>query len=417
MFSHPLIKSLVNLRGNPRACVYTEPIFGIPSVLFAPYASVYMLALGLVDQQIGLLSSVGLIIQIFTSLVGGAITDKFGRRLTLLVADFVAWSVPCLIWAVAQDFRYFMLAVLFNSVWRISHTAWTCLMVEDAEPGEVIHIWTWIFIIFQGLGLLAPIAGFLVERFTLVPAMRGLYLFSFVMMTIKLIVLFFNSTETRRGVIRRQETRHQSIFSMLGEYRGVFRQLLRSRLTLVVVGMMILLSIFQVVNSAFWAVLVTEKLHIPSEDIAIYPFIRSIVMLFSFFVITPRLTTLHFKRPMAWGFTGMMVAQLMLVFMPEKNYLLLGVTTVVDALAFAMVGPMVESLLVATVDAAERARISALIYMTILIFTSPFGWIAGQLSAMDRVYPFVLNAGLFLIGALLVWLAGRLPFPSEPEQA
>ena len=27
---HPLISTLVNLEGNPRACVYTEPLWGIP---------------------------------------------------------------------------------------------------------------------------------------------------------------------------------------------------------------------------------------------------------------------------------------------------------------------------------------------------------------------------------------------------
>ena len=39
MPENPLISTLKNLRGNPRACVYTEPLWGIPYNLFAPYAS------------------------------------------------------------------------------------------------------------------------------------------------------------------------------------------------------------------------------------------------------------------------------------------------------------------------------------------------------------------------------------------
>jgi len=408
MLTHPLFQTLRSLKGNSRACVYTEPMFGIPYALFGPYVSVYMLALGLHDQQIGLLSSLGLGMQIFTSLVSGAITDKLGRRLTLLISDVLCWSVPCLIWAVAQDFRYFLLAAVFNSLWRISHTAWTCLMVEDAEPGHVVHIWTWVFIFSLCSAMFSPLAGALVNRFSLVPTVRGIYIFAFVFMTVKFIILYFFSTETRRGAERRHEARDQSFLSLMGEYRGVFSQLLRARMTLVVVALMLVMSIYQVVNSAFWAVMVTEKLHIPSADIAIYPFVRAVIMLTSFFFLSPRLTTLHFQRPVALGFAGFLASQAMLIFMPEKNYLLLGLSVGVEAISAAMVGPMIESLLVVTMDAAERARLTAIIYMLILLITSPFGWVAGQLSAINRSLPFVFNFGLFVIGAGMVWLASRL---------
>ena len=146
LLNHPLIQSLRELKGNPRITVLTEVMFGIPYNLFVPFFSVYMLALGMTDQQIGSIASLGLVVQIFAALLSGAIVDKFGRRLTLFLCDLLAWSVPCLIWAIAQDIRYFMIAAILNSLFRISHTAWTCLMVEDAEERHLVHIWTWIMI-------------------------------------------------------------------------------------------------------------------------------------------------------------------------------------------------------------------------------------------------------------------------------
>ena len=92
---HPLIQSLRELKGNPRISVWTEIMFGLPYNLFAPFASVYMLAFGVTDPQIGALASLGLVVQIFAALVSGAIVDKFGRRLTLFVSDLLCWSVPC----------------------------------------------------------------------------------------------------------------------------------------------------------------------------------------------------------------------------------------------------------------------------------------------------------------------------------
>ena len=76
MKNHSLIATLRSLTGNPRGCVYTEPLWGIPFNLYSPYVSVYMLALGLVDKQIGLILSIGWGCQIVIALLSGVITDK-----------------------------------------------------------------------------------------------------------------------------------------------------------------------------------------------------------------------------------------------------------------------------------------------------------------------------------------------------
>ena len=59
---HPLFQTLRELKGNPRATVFTEVLFGIPFNLFSPFFSVYMLAMGVTDQQIGAIASLGLVI-------------------------------------------------------------------------------------------------------------------------------------------------------------------------------------------------------------------------------------------------------------------------------------------------------------------------------------------------------------------
>ena len=50
--SHSLVKTLLDLRGNARGAVFTEPLWGIPFNLYAPYVSVYMLAFGLTDARL-----------------------------------------------------------------------------------------------------------------------------------------------------------------------------------------------------------------------------------------------------------------------------------------------------------------------------------------------------------------------------
>jgi DHA1 family tetracycline resistance protein-like MFS transporter len=132
--NHQLSTTLKNLRGNARACVYTEPLWGIPYNLYAPYASIYMLAFGLSDSQIGLITSIGLAVQIFWTILSRALTDKFGRKRTTLIFDILSWSVPCVIWALSQNFTYFLVAAIVNSAWRVPQNSWQCLLVEDTDP-------------------------------------------------------------------------------------------------------------------------------------------------------------------------------------------------------------------------------------------------------------------------------------------
>jgi MFS family permease len=407
--SHPLFTTLKSLRGNARGCVYTEPLWGIPFNLYAPYVSVYMLSFGLNDAQIGSIVSIGLVLQIFSAFMSGAITDKLGRKRATLIFDIISWSIPCLIWAFAQNFNYFLIAAIVNSLWRITMNSWTCLLVEDTDPKLLVDIYTWIYIAGLMSAFFAPLAGLLISTFSLVPTMRGLYLLAFVLMTAKFIVGNALVKETRQGLVRMAETKHQSILEMMREYTGVTRQILASPQTIMTLGIMLVMSIAQMINGTFWSIYVTEKLHIPTQHLALYPFARSVVMLTFFFTIMPRIRELNPRQPMLLGFGSFILSQLLLILSPEKGYIIILMSTFLEACSIATVSIMLDRRTVVTVDADERARILAVMYVVVIVFTSPFGWIAGNLSQLNRILPFSLNIALFFIGALLTYTASKLP--------
>ena len=111
---NPLIDLLVHLKGNERACLWTEPLWGIPYNLYVPFVSVYMAALGMTPVQIGAMSTIFFISQMFWALLSGVLTDKLGRRRCTVIFDLLSWSVPTFLWMLAQDYRWFVAAALFN---------------------------------------------------------------------------------------------------------------------------------------------------------------------------------------------------------------------------------------------------------------------------------------------------------------
>jgi Na+/melibiose symporter-like transporter len=182
---------------------------------------------------------------------------------------------------------------------------------------------------------------------------------------------------------------------------------------------MVITSIYTTISGSFWGILFTSKLGFAESEISTFVAIRSIVMTICFFLIGPRLTNLRrFRLPLWIGFLAFIMSQLLLVVMPPRAIPLMVASVMLEAVAASLVSPMTESLLALSMESQERARVSAMVYVALIVLVSPFGWIAGQLSALDRSLPFALNMSLFALGIVLVWIIGRPNFlPTTPQPA
>ncbi|GHV88391.1 hypothetical protein AGMMS50267_07510 [Spirochaetia bacterium] len=398
---HPLIETLTGLRGNPRACVYTEPLWGLSMNLCLPYASVYMIALGLKDWEIGFVASVYMFVQVIFAFLGGPITDKLGRRKTTAIFDFIAWSIPCLIWLRAEGFWYFFVAALFNGTMKVTTNSWDCLLVEDAEKSQITRIYSLVISCGHLSALFAPISSILVSRFTLVPAIRILYLNAFIVMTAKLILLFLFSRETKTGMIRMKQTKGVSTIHLLAGYKDVIRIMAASPGTIFAILISALVGIVGMVNTTFWQVIVSKKIGVPDTLLPFFPMLRSILSLFFFFTVIPWLTGKNLRFPLLLGFAVYLVGQTILILTPVEGtlrYPVLIVSLIFDGFGGGILAMLAESLVALHVDPAERARVLALLQMTIMFVSAPFGWIAGLLSGISRNLPFVLNLVMLLTG-------------------
>ncbi len=407
MKAHPLFNSLLHFKGNARGCVYPEPLNAIPVNLYAPYASVYMLALGVTQSQIGLTVSISWCVQLLLAIFSGAITDKLGRRKTTLFFDLMSYTIPALISAVSQNFWYFLGAAIFSSFIRIPQNSWMCLAVEDTEPDQLIDLFSWVYIAGLLSAFFAPLAGLMIKSISLIPTMRILYFFAAICFTVKAFITYRMTHETRQGVMRMQETEEKSIFSGMGGYQKIFHQVAHTPQTLYTLGIMLITSICFMINGTFWGIIVTEKIKIPVQNIAFFAVINSLIMLFFYFLVSPRLKGIHFRVPMIVGFAGFALSQLLLILNPVNSYFLLVISILLWGCSQAALNPLIDQLIVVTVEAEERARIQSILYVTVILITSPFGWIAGLLSDANANLPFLLNIGLFCVGGFLANRLGK----------
>jgi hypothetical protein len=147
---------------------------------------------------------------------------------------------------------------------------------------------------------------------------------------------------------------------------------------------------------------------VPDQYLSLYFAGRSLIQLLMFFLVMPRFRNTNVYKPMVFGYLGLLVSQVILIRVPVGGFALLAVAAVTEACSLPVASALLDKLMVLIVDPKERARIMAIVYVLVIVCTSPFGWIAGQMSQINRHFPFILSIVLFGLGGLLALVASRL---------
>jgi len=413
------IHFIKNLKGNAKVAVLAQPFWGIPFNLYMPFASVYMLHLGVTDIQIGIILAVGRFLSMGFALLGGVITDKWGRRRINFWGDFIGWCIPALIWAFAQNFRWFMIAAIVNSFVQAVAVAWECLITDDDgdNPAKITQIYNWIHICGVLAVFFVPFAGVLVNRFDLVSVVRWLYLFAFVSMTAKAIILYAFSTETARGRERIEATKGVPFMQLIYEYHSVFGLIFLSRVMRRALTLQALQHTTVMIASTFFAIYTTQNLGMPESFLAYFPILRAVVMLVFLFIIQSYLNKIKPHLVMLCGICAYVIANGVLLLAPVDNWIWIAVYVFIEACGVALLIPRMNALVANAIDPKERARVRAVFNALILVFVSFWAFVVGFLSNLNRSLPFVLNAGLFMLMAVFLVIPVKNPELHPPMPA
>ncbi|MFH1512056.1 MAG: MFS transporter [Bacillota bacterium] len=411
-----ILHTIRTLKGNERACLYTEPMWGIPFGLFIPFVSVYMAGIGLSPVMIGVISTIAMVSQVFWALLSGVLTDKFGRRLTTLIFDFIAWVIPSFLWMIAQDYRYFIIAALFNGACRVTESAWTLLLIEDSSESKLIRIFSIIQISAHISGFFAPIAYFFVRRYDMVPTVRWLYGFFFTSMMVKIILVYILSRETSVGLRRMQESRGKSILHRLWDSRRVLYTMLKSRRIMLTIAFIACFTGLRGISDTFWPLLVTSKLQIAAENLSIFSTLKTLLMLCSYVFLVPRLNLKRFKNPVGLGLTLFMAQAVSMLLMPKGVFGLVLATVLMEGAALSLLIPFSSGLQMVNIDREERARMLGFFYAISMLFTSPLSTVAGVLAEIDPSLPFAMIlclAGIAFLLTRTLWKIDQTEIISE----
>ncbi len=411
-----MVDTFLKLRGNQRACIWLEPLWGVPYNLYIPYFTLYMTQLGLSVADIGTITTINLISQMIAAILSGVLTDKLGRRWCSLIFDTLSWSVPAAIWACSQNMTWFVAAAMFNGLWRVTENSCTLLLVEDADPKIVTPMFSLKHLMGLCVAFVAPLSKIAVDAFGVVPTLRVLYSFAAVSMTVKFLILFFWSKETEVGRRRLEATKNKSMFRLLWECKDVYISVIRQKRMVLTLAIIAIFTLITTLTSDYWALYLVNNLGIADGNVPLLTTFKSIVLVLCIFWVVPKASKAHVKRPMLLSFGAFALSQALLMLIPRgvMAWPLLMVSVALEGVALSVLNPLTSSLLFFNADPEERARVNGMVYATITLIVAVFPIIVGRFALLSLRVPFFVNLLLFALAAVLTVAICKLP-PVEKE--
>lgn len=388
---------------NARAALLLEPLLGIPTTMYMGYMTLYMLAIGLTKVEVGIVTSIGLTFNFIFASQGAYITDRLGRRKTTLIFDTISWALAQLIWATANSMLAFVIAYIVNASVQIVSNSFLCLILEDNESEKKIHIFNFLQISVILAGFFAPIGIILINKMTLIPAVRTMQMFGMISVLVLIISRHLLVRETSIGIQKMNEMKDVRITQIYKAYIPTFKRIIKNRMLVLVLFLRVLNQIQLTIRNTYLAILVTERMGFAAGNMSIFFTVNSIVILLVILFVSPVISKSKSRRPIVLGISVHISATIILLISPEThNYLLLVLSAVLVAFGTALTTPYIDSLAANTIVDEDRAASNSVISMAMMLFTIPFGYIGGILSDFDPRTPFVLTFVVFILCLVIV---------------
>ena len=387
---------------NVKILLSTEPLWGIPVIWTRTYMSLFMAALGLTATQIGWVASLTLISQMLVAPFGGYAADKFGRKRTLILFDVIAWVIPPLIWMMAQNIWYFVIAAVLNGFNMIISPSWNCLLVEDTHPAKRAAVFATLQLVVLGAGIFSPISGWIVDGKGVVLGTRIIFGITAVSIAIMISIRAFKVTETSVGTALVDEFQGTSVKEALVNYRDALAQGFRNR----TLTMLFLLSMINFAHVTIWNTYSTlymthtKGLNLSPGLVALWPTFSSIFIVLTLVSLVPRIRLEKLPHWLLLSSVLLACGVLIFVLTPQNVYAFLAISAILIAMGQALINPVRDTFIANIVEDRQRAPLMAAINSVSMIVLVPLTPLAGRLFELNPRTPLVVLLVFLATGVL-----------------
>jgi len=374
------------------------------------FESPFFRELGAPPTIIGLMGSIGSMVLGLVRIPGAYIADKYGRRQIIVMMTFVI-AFSFLFYVFAPDWRFILVGMVISNLALIYQPALDAILADSIPPEKRGMGYAATNVIPNIPTVFAPaIAGYLVERYGIVPGMRLIYSVVFFCMFAAALIRFFFLQETLKHPQRiRLEEMLGAFKSSIGAIGEAWKEMPKT-LKFVTVAFLVSafeepmfrmfasLYVFDVVgvNEIEWGLVNTAS--IAMTLIFGFPFgkvvdkigrKKSILMAYSLFIPST------------------------FFFLSSRNFPQLLIVYLVFAAGGCLIMPGYNALLADLVPREKRGRIMGTIITLNILATVPASMLGGILYEFAPAFPFILAMTLGTAVSLIILLKVKEPKKRE----
>ena len=394
------MKLLLDIPRSSRYTILLHPLWAIFGSIVLFYASNYMKALGLSEIQIGSISTISQVFGFIWLFLASPINNKLGRKKTLFIFDFICWTVPMIIWAIAGNYWLFLAAAIINSCVKVSTVAWNCLLSEDVSMDKQAKVYSMINLLNTLPGILILLGSFIIREYGIVPSMRAFYFFGALLMTACFILRNRLITETQVGAELLKTNCHMSIVSSLKAYLPLLVRAHRNMNFVRLELIFMITNFIAVFLLSFQVLFMTYYLDFSEEQIGYSRALFAVVSLVLYLLLSKRGVKSE-KNILTFSFLISIFGMLLLVMTPKGNLLLMLTANTLISIGSFLHMTYRNSLLMNTVSAYEKSEMFSVIQVTMSVASIPAGYLGGYTYTIHPVIPFVGITVLFFVAAVI----------------
>ncbi len=404
---------LKDLPRNSRITILLEPYSSVMSCILMFYAALYMQANGLSAKQIGFIGTIGAAVGLGLQFAAAPITNRLGRRRTLTLFSLICWSVPLLLWSLASGFALFLVAAVFFAFSKITSVAWYCVVTEDVGNDRKTEIFGILAVIASIGGVATVLAGPLIDRFGLVPAVRCLYAFAFVSMTLMFVIRHLLLTETQAGTTLNDLHGRLTVSQGFHRYWQVASVGLRDREFLRLVMAFALFNL--AISMGFVQILfINNVLKLTMAELSMIPGVGAIVSFVLFRYAVPHLSGRHETRTLSLSLAAFAVGTFLILLVPVGNLWQTLLASALSAAGAYVFQVCVSAAMNNRMGVLHKADLYSAVQVLVALAIIPGGYVAGGAFGLDPRLPLAL-IGLIAVAAAAIILVPLGPRPRGTE--
>jgi MFS family permease len=411
------------MKGNILVLTVSRIIWSMSMSVVNPYQPLFIQALGGSKPMIGLITALGSATGMIFYPLGGYLADKSGRAKLVGYATLL-YAMSFIVFIMAPTWQWVAVAISFQQLVLFYMPALNAIMADSIPPGARGRILSLTIAIPEAVRILAPfIGGWLIETYTLIPAMRLGYMLSFGMAFLVAVMRIRYLRET----IEKQEFRWDVLRIFRESYSNVWESvkwILANMRGYSLIAMM-LIFIASLVQP-FWVVYATEVTGLTPLQWGQLSLIAGAAKVAISLMVGGLVDRLGPRKSMVVSL--LIGAPAMLAFPYAKGFVALTLVYVVLVLGNAFIWISSSVYLANSIPRAVRGRIMAGLGQGVSLGVSGGGYaqgfilflpgmigsiVSGFIYEVNPMYPWYLNAAVMVLCLLMVLRLMREPSKAE----